>query len=1000
MTAKLELTLLGESTIRLANKAAALPSRKAEAVLIYLICTKRPYSRELLADFFWDDRPAEQALANLRSVLSGLRRNFKPYLEISRQTVAFKQESPHRLDIAEFQALAQSDAVADWEAAVALYQADFLAGFDIRDSRGFEEWLTLERERHQRTAVHLLRRLVQYCLDHKQYQKGIRYAARLLAISPLSEWAYRQMMLLLVRNDQRSKALQLYQTCCRVLADELGIDPSQETQTLHERIRAATDSQAHNLPIATAPFVGRVQELAQIEAQLIQPSCRLLTLVGPGGIGKTRLAQQVAYNAVGSYLNGVFFVPLAAVASPEFIIPAIAQAVGFTFSGAAQLQAQLLAYLQAKEMLLVLDNFEHLLKGSQLLAEMSQAFPDVKLLVTSRERLNLQTEWTFQLGALPLPNGYSTEPTDATRLFVQMAQRSQATFAATAESQPEIAKICQLVAGVPLGIELASAWVRQLTCAEIAQELAQGVGFLQTQAGDVPDRHRSLEAVFDHSWDLLTEEERQVLAQLTLFRGGFVREAAQQVAEASLWTLTALVDKSLLHRAADGRYEMLEMVRQFAATRLTVLPELEEKTRSRHAHYYLRLLHHQEERWQTAERQQALDSLVPEVENIRTAWHWAVTAVEAPPQTVTAETVIKWLDQALVSLFFLYESRGWFQDGAAAFGWAMAALEEMAQSGSQSQKTYGRLRVRYGRFVIFLGQYAKAAQVLEQALHYLQKSDDFKELALCHSYLSIVAAFQGDYPLADEQAKASLRLTEQLNYAPGLAFAQNLRGTLAHRLGDYEAARTHLEASLQLRRQLGDQHGTAVALNNLGNLANTQEDFEAARRYYEESQLIFKEINHKPGRAATLGNAGVVAMRLGDLAEARNLHEESLVLKQALGNRRSICISLINLGEVHCLLSERDASRRAFHEALRLSMAIQAQPLALDALVGLATLLLQDEQTEEAANLLQIAYHHSASSSETQEKARQQLEALAVGVGEYTEVDLAEVVADVLRPYA
>jgi predicted ATPase/DNA-binding SARP family transcriptional activator/Tfp pilus assembly protein PilF len=1000
MTAKLECTLLGETTIKLNNKpAAGLPSRKAEAMLIYLVCSKRPYSRELLADFFWDDRSADQALANLRSLLSGLRRNFKPYLEISRKTVAFKEDSPHWLDTAEFQKLAQSDKVADWETAVSLYQADFLAGFDIRDSRGFEEWVTLERERHQRTAVHLLRRLVQHFLDHKAYEKGIRYAARLLAISPLSEAAHRQMMRLLARNDQRSAALQHYQTCCDILTEELGIDPSHETTTLYERIRAASDSQRHNLPVATTPFVGRNQELAQVEAQLVRPSCRLLTLVGPGGIGKTRLALQVAQNNIGSYLNGVFHVPLAAVSAPEFIVPAIAQAIGFTFSGATPPKNQLLNYLQAKEMLLLLDNFEHLLGGSQLLAEMCRTLPDVKLIVTSRERLNLQTGWTFEVPPLPLPNGRSPQNDDALTLFVQMAQRAQAGFELTDESRPDAAEICRLVAGVPLGIELASAWVRQLSCAEIVQELAHGIGFLQTSAGDVPDRHRSLQAVFDHSWALLTAEEQQVLAQLTLFRGGFTREAARQVAQASLWTLTALVDKSLLQREGNGRYKLLEMVRQFAAAQLAKTAAVEVAARSRQAHYFLLLLQQQEARWHTAERQLALDLLSPEIENIRTAWQWAVTALEAPAETAVVSNVVEWLDQAVDSLYFLYESRGWFQEGAAAFGWALAALEEVG--ALQVQQTYGRLLLRYGRFATFLGQYEKAQQLLEKARTHLQTGDNVKEISLCHSYLAIVASFRGNYTLAVAEAEAGLRLTKQINHLPGLAFVQNLRGTLAHRLGEYDAARAHYEASLQLRRQLEDQHGTAVALNNLGNLANAQQDYEAARHYYNESQLIFKEINHQPGRAATLGNAGVVAMRLGNLVEARQLCEESLILKQALGNRRSISISLINLGEVTCLLGELDTSRRAFHEALRLTTAIQAQPLALDGLVGLADLLLANEQPEQAIRLLQLARHHPASSRETEEKAAQQLELLGgVSTPPAELEDLETVVAELLRPYA
>ena len=284
-------------------------------------------------------------------------------------------------------------------------------------------------------------------------------------------------------------------------------------------------------------------------------------------------------------------------------------------------------------------------------------------------------------------------------------------------------------------------------------------------------------------------------------------------------------------------------------------------------------------------------------------------------------------------------------------------------------------------------------------LNHLADDASVKEISLCHCYLAIVNGFQGNYERAKAEAEAGYQLTKSINHVPGLAFAQNLRGTLAQQMGDYVAAHDYFQESLALRQQMGDVHGTAVALNNLGNLANAQQDYEAARRYYEESQLLFKEINHRPGRAATLGNAGVAAMRLGELAEARRLHDESLLLKQELGNRRSIGISLINLGEVLCQLGESDASRRAFHEALRLLMEIQAHPLALDALVGLA-ILLQEERLELALRLLQLAARHPASGRETQQRAGQQLEALETAVAGGKLENLEEVVAEVLRPYA
>jgi tetratricopeptide (TPR) repeat protein len=410
------------------------------------------------------------------------------------------------------------------------------------------------------------------------------------------------------------------------------------------------------------------------------------------------------------------------------------------------------------------------------------------------------------------------------------------------------------------------------------------------------------------------------------------------------------------------------------------------------------LLHQQEPYWQTGKRQQVEQLLTPEIENIRATWRWAVAALEDPAHSVPE--LVEWLNLALVSLYYLYESRGWFQEGAAAFGWAIAALEELAGPEGQPQHPYGRLLVRYGRLAIFLGQYEKAQDVLEKALLHLQTGNNVKELSLCHSYLAMVAIFQGQYQRAIAETNICLQQTREINHLPGMAFAENLRGTLAHRQGEYETARVHYEASLQLHRQLEDQYGTAVALNNLGNLANARREFAIAQQYYEESQLIFKEIGHKMGRAATLGNAGVVAVQLGDLHKAHQLTEESLILKQGLGNRHSVCISLINLGEVTCMLGQLDASRRAFREALRLTLELQAEPLTLDALTGLALLLAQDGQPEQAARLLHTAATHPASTRETRERAGQRLTDLNVSATAPAALeDLAELVTEVLRPY-
>ncbi len=344
-----------------------------------------------------------------------------------------------------------------------------------------------------------------------------------------------------------------------------------------------------NLPTPLTPLIGREHEAAMIVQQLLDPSCRLLTLTGPGGVGKTRLALQAADKIQNVYPQGAFFVPLAGTASSEFILPAIAETVGFIFTGAENLQVQLFHFLRGKCLLLVLDNLEHLLRGVEILSDLLQQCPEVKILATSREPLNLRIEWAVTVQGLPIPSDLrleSLELNSAVALFVQRARQGKFDFVLSEEDLPDVERICRLVEGLPLGLEIAASWVRTLSCREIAGEIENSIDFLTTSARDVPQRHHSMRAVFDYSWTLLTGEEQQALRKLSVFKGGFTREAAAHVAVASLPLLTALVDKSLAWHPAGQRYELHELVRQYAHGQLVHVGQLE-GTRDQHLRYFL-----------------------------------------------------------------------------------------------------------------------------------------------------------------------------------------------------------------------------------------------------------------------------------------------------------------------------------------------------------------------------------------------------------------------------
>ena len=421
-----------------------------------------------------------------------------------------------------------------------------------------------------------------------------------------------------------------------------------------------------NLPAEPTPFVGRRDELVQIKQHL--GGTRLLTLTGPGGIGKTRLALRTAAEMVDEFEHGCFFVSLAPLRSAEHIIQTIAEAVKFPLATNKDPQEQLLRYLRKRQLLLVMDNFAHLLHGVGIVSEILQAAPAVKILATTRERLNLQNETILIVGGMDYPGQVeSINPLnfDAVSLFVQNARKVRTGYDPSPSELGQIVEICQIVEGMPLAIELAAAWLHMLNVDEIIEELEQGLDILTTEVRDAPERHRSIRAIFDHSWSLLNQPEQEIFTRLSVFLGGFTREAAQQVSGASLQLLAGLVNKSLLsHDPDSGRLEVHELLRQYAQEQLEETPQNGVLAQEAHAAYYAVFMQH---RWQhlKGNRQMlALAEIEADIENVRTAWRFYLDQRNAPQMKMFINSFreIHWI-------------RGWNHAGMELFAEAVSALQ-------------------------------------------------------------------------------------------------------------------------------------------------------------------------------------------------------------------------------------------------------------------------------------------------------------------------------------
>ncbi|MBZ0306814.1 MAG: tetratricopeptide repeat protein, partial [Anaerolineae bacterium] len=707
---------------------------------------------------------------------------------------------------------------------------------------------------------------------------------------------------------------------------------TRSTPPPHEMTVIATPSTPlpprHNLPVQATAFVGRDEELAEIRRLLADPSCHLVTIVAQGGMGKTRLSIEAARAQLTNFENGVFFVPLAPLTSPEAIPAAIAEAVGFSFFGTDEPKVQLINFLREKHMLLVMDNFEHVIAGAPLISEILQAAPDVKVLVTSRERLRLQGEWTLQLEGLKFPDYLTPEELSqysALQLFVQSARRVQPDFTVTNENKKCMAQITQMVEGMPLAIELAAAWLEALPLSELVQEIQKSIDFLETDIRDIPERHRSIRAVFDYSWQLLTEDEQEVFKRLSVFRGGFTREAAQEVAGASLRTLTTLVNKSLLRR--HERYEIHELLRQYAAEKCLMSRT---QVRDTHSRYYLNFLASIQSRVMSADFSSVMQQVDAEMDNIRIAWDWAVE------NQFEAE-----ITSAMHSLYEIYETRSMYAEGGKRFEQAMEVFRETP--------TYYKLRLYKTWLEMRLSDYYTAAQIAEESVTYFQETQQPDMTAFAAGMACYALMNMGEYDKAKLYGKMSIELRKEP--VPATAYA-NL-GYVYYLTGEYQEARRWMEKSREVAEQSGTPFGLGFSYNNLGEILQAMGQFEEACGLYEKAYNAFKQIRNRRGMAFTQNNIGGVYYFLGDINRALENYQKAYELNKEIGDRTGIGHSLSALGNWHFQMRQYEKARAYYEESLAIRREICDQRAIADSLTDVAEALYADRQYDHALTYYQ-----------------------------------------------
>jgi len=963
---RLELALLGPPVLRWAGGVLPIARRQTRALLYRLAAELTPIPRSQLAFLFWPDVADSQARRNLTHLLTLLRQALpQPALLVTDTTTVALNPELAWSDTAGFlrrtRTSAASDRPAALTAALHLHRGPFLDGFDLTGCPEYAAWLDSERQLWERRIDDTLAALVESHTVTRNYAAAIALARRALARDPLAEELHRRLIALYAATGDRTSALRQFEQCVVVLERELGVAPLPETRAMYEAVRdgdapfpSASASAARSAPAPvpsvapTAPtrLIGREAVLAELLGLLHRADIRLLTLAGPGGAGKTRLALAIAQMVQERFADGVTFVPLAPLRDAALVPQAIVAALGLGERDNCSPLLRLKDLLRERELLLVLDNFEHVLDAAPAIAELLAAAPGLKVLSTSRALLQIAGEQTYVVPALDLPDRTDlpaiAELTQigAIALFLTRVRERVPNFELTAANAADIAAICARLDGLPLAIELAAARAALLSPRMLLTRLDCRLALLTDGPRDLPERQRTLRATIDWSYALLDVSEQLLLGRLAVFAGGWTLDAAEHVSAAVgplavsvLDGLSALLNKSLIQRSDGGngepRFSMLETVREYALERLTERGEAE-LAQAAHATYFVALAEQAEPLLHGPDQIAWFDRLDEEHANLRIALNWLLKRGE----------VVRML-QISGAIHWFWYVRGYLTEGRSWLGQALAQVgARSAETLEVAPETLARAYFCAGHLATFQGDYPAARAHLETSIvlcHTLDRGVAGILLSEALTFLIVACAWQSDYATVNAALAEYDQTVRVLNlpWSNARSAFNHGRGRL-QQFGDAAAALPLLLEAQSLFQDLGDVWHLTQVQADLAVLALMGSDAPTAQRHGLAALDTAQALRDRALEAHILNNLGEAARLAGDDPRAELHYAESLRIYRAIGSGPEIPRLVHNLGYVALHNGDRQLARERFVQSIHAYQSMQQQRGFMEPIAGLA----------------------------------------------------------------